>query len=125
MSRIIFQAGLNWSVIEKKWPTTQKAFDGFSVEKVASFKESDVSRLVKDEGIIRNKGKIQAIIHNAQEFGRVKKECGSFRAYLDSMDKSNNYAAVVKELSARFKWLGIPSASLFLYSVGEKIEHNW
>ena len=68
MCRIIFQAGLNWSIIDKKWPTTKKAFAQFDVEKVARFTEADVKRLLEDEGIIRNKGKIQALIQNAAKF---------------------------------------------------------
>lgn len=123
MCRIIFQAGLNWRVIDKKWSTTKKAFTQFSIEKVARFTDADVERLMKDEGIVRNKGKIQAIIKNAAQFRDIKKQCGSFQSYIDSLDKSNNYAQIVKELSDRFKWLGSPSASLFLYTVGEKIKH--
>jgi len=125
MCRIIFQAGLNWSVIDKKWPTTKKAFDQFSIEKVSCFTEADAARLLKDEGIVRNKGKISAIIQNAKEFEKIKKENGSFQKYLDSLDKSNNYSSVIKELSSRFKWLGPSSASIFLYTVGEKIKHTW
>ena len=122
MSRIIFQAGLNWNVIEKKWPTTRKAFAGFNVEKVACFTNADVERLLKDTGIVRNRGKIQAIIQNAILLGEIKKHWGSFKAYIDSLDKSKNYSGVVKELSGRFKWLGPSSVSLFLYTVGEDIE---
>ena len=125
MSRIIFQAGLNWSVIDKKWPTTKKAFDQFSTEKVSCFIQSDIARLMKDEGIVRNKGKISAIIQNAKEFERIKKEYGSFQTYLDRLDKSHNYSPVIKQLTARFKWLGPSSASIFLYTVGEKIKHTW
>ncbi len=124
MCRIIFQAGLNWQVIDKKWPTTKKAFAGFSVEKVSKFTDSDVDRLMKDEGIVRNRGKIEAIIQNAVQFQQIRKEYGSFRRYLECMDKSNNYANVVKELSTRFKWLGPSSASMYLYTVGEDIEHE-
>ena len=122
--RIIFQAGLNWSVVDKKWSTTKRAFDGFSTEKVSRFTDSDVARLMKDGGIVRNKGKISAIIQNAKEFERIKKEYGSFQAYMDKLDKSHNYSSVVKELSGRFKWLGPSSANIFLYSVGEKIKHS-
>ena len=125
MCRIIFQAGLNWSVIDKKWPTTKKAFAQFDVEKVARFTEADVKRLLEDEGIIRNKGKIQALIQNAAKFLELKTQYGSFQKYLDNLDKSNNYAKVIQELSSKFKWLGPPSASIFLYTVGEKIEHSW
>ena len=122
MCRIIFQAGLNWQVIDSKWSTTKKAFADFDVENVACFTDSDVQRLLKDQGIIRNKGKIQAIIQNAQNFVAIKKRYGSFQKYLDGLDKSNNYDNATKDLVNKFKWLGPPSASLFLYTVGEKID---
>ena len=123
MCRIIFQAGLNWQVIDKKWPTTKKAFINFNIEKVARFNDADVERLLKDKGIVRNKAKIQAIIQNAVKFKEIVKKYGSFQKYLDSLDKSNNYAKIVRVLSTGFKRLGPPSASLFLYTVGEKINH--
>ena len=123
MCRIIFQAGLNWNVIEKKWSTIKKAFAQFSIEKVAQFTVADVERLMKDKGIVRNKRKILAIIQNANLFREIKKQYGSFQSYLERLDKSKNYSLVVKELSSRFKWLGPPSASLFLYTVGENISH--
>ncbi len=125
MCRIIFQAGLNWNVIEKKWPTTKQAFANFSIDKVAAFTEKDVECLVKDEGIVRNRGKIEAIIQNAILFKETKKQYGSFQNYLDSFDKSDNYSKVVNELSSRFRWLGPSSANLYLYTVGEKIDHGW
>ena len=121
MCRVIFQAGLNWQVIDNKWPSIKKAFMNFNIGKIACFTETDVNELMKDPGIIRNKGKIKAIIQNAQNFKTIEKQCGSFQKYLDSQDKSNNYENVVKDLTNKFKWLGPPSASLFLYTVGEKI----
>jgi len=124
MCHIIFQAGLNWSVIEKKWPTTQKAFANFSIDKVARFTNADTERLMKDEGIVRNRGKIEAIIENAKKFQELSRQYGSFSKWLDSSNKSNNYANVVKDLSTKFKWLGPPSASMFLYTIGENIKHE-
>ena len=123
MSRVIFQAGLNWRVIDQKWHTLKTAFSNFKIEKVACFTDVDIQRLLKDPGIIRNKGKIHAIIYNAKGFEVIKKQCGSFQKYLDSLDKSDNYSNVVEDLTNKFKWLGPPSASLFLYTVGEKISH--
>jgi DNA-3-methyladenine glycosylase I len=123
MCRIIFQAGLNWNVIEKKWPSIRKGFAEFSVEKVACFTDADVERLMKDEGIVRNRGKICAIIYDAVQFRDIKRQCGSFQSFIDSLDKSKNYVSAVKELTARFKWLGPSSASLFLYTIGENIKH--
>jgi DNA-3-methyladenine glycosylase I len=122
MTRIIFQAGLNWKVIDKKWQTTRKAFEQFSISKVAGFTDKDVQSLLKNEGIVRNRSKVCATIQNAVEFQAIKKAHGSFQKYLDSLDKSKNYAKVVTELTKRFKHLGPSSASLFLYTVGEKIE---
>jgi DNA-3-methyladenine glycosylase I len=121
--RIIFQSGLNWSVVDKKWPSTRKAFDNFSIEKVAGFDNADLERLMKNEGIVRHRGKLQAIISNARQFKEIQKQYGSFQKYLGGLDKSNNYAGVVKELSRRFKSLGPPSVSLFLFTVGEDIKH--
>ena len=122
LTRVIFQAGLNWKVIDKKWQTTRKAFEQFSISKVACFTEKDVQCLLKDEGIVRNRSKVCATIQNAVEFQAIKKAYGSFQKYLDSLYKSKNYAQVVTDLTKRFKHLGPSSASLFLYTVGEKIE---
>jgi 3-methyladenine DNA glycosylase Tag len=83
-----------------------------------------VERLLKDEGIVRNRGKIEAIIENARKFQEICKQRRSFQKYLGSLDKSNNHANVVKELSGTFKWLDSPSASLFLYTVGENIDNE-
>ena len=124
MCRIIFQAGLNWSVVDKKWVTIRKAFDEFLTKKVSGYTDSDVARLMKTEGIVRNRGKISAIIQDAKEFERIKREYGSFQTYLDKLDKTHNYSLVIKDLTARFKWLGPSSASMFLYTVGEKIKHT-
>jgi DNA-3-methyladenine glycosylase I len=122
MCRVIFQAGLNWHVIDGKWASTKKAFSNFNIEKVACYTDADLQQLMNNPVIIRNKGKIQAIIQNAQNFIAIKKRYGSFQKYLDSLDKSNNYANAIKDLVNKFKWLGPPSASLFLYTVGEKID---
>jgi DNA-3-methyladenine glycosylase I len=122
LTRVIFQAGLNWKVIDKKWPTTVKAFAQFSIGKVAAFTNKNVERLLKDEGIVRNKNKVCATITNAAELQNIKKQYGSFQKYLDSLDKSKNYAIAVNELTKRFKHLGPSSAAMFLYTVGEKIE---
>ena len=122
MCRVIFQAGLNWQVIDGKWESTKKAFANFNITEIACFTDSDVQRLLKDSGIVRNKGKIKAIIQNAQNFVAIQKRYGSFQKYLDSLDKSSNFALAIKDLVNTFKWLGPPSASLFLYTVGEKID---
>ncbi len=124
MERIIFQGGLNWKLIEKKWPNFQKAFRNFSIDEVVQFDDSDVERLMQDVGIVRNRAKIIAIIENAKEFQKIKQKRGSFQSYLDSLDKSNNYANVIKRLTKKFSRLGPSTAKIFLYSVGENIKHE-
>lgn len=124
MTRIIFQGGLNWKMIEKKWPNFQIAFKEFFIDKVAKFDDPDLERLMKDTSIVRNQAKIIGTILNARQFQIIKKEFGSFERYIDSLDKSNNYAQVIKELSKRFERMGPSSAQIFLYSVGENIKHE-
>jgi DNA-3-methyladenine glycosylase I len=122
MTRVIFQAGLNWHVIDGKWTEFKKAFANFNIDKVAAFTSADVERLVEDEGIVRNRAKIEATIYNAKGFQAIKKQFGSFQAYIESLDKSNNYANAIQDLIGKFKFLGPSSASTFLYTVGEKIK---
>lgn len=124
MTRVIFIAGLSWKMINKKWPNFKKAFKNFSIDKVAQFSDDDVEQLRNNPGIVRNSAKIMATINNARHFQNIKKEFGSFQRFIDSLDKSNNYALVVKELGKRFNRVGPSSARIFLYSVGEKIEHS-
>lgn len=122
LCRVLFQTGLNWRVVEKKWPTTKPAFCNFNIDKIADFNSDDVNRLLNDKGIIRNKYKIHAIIENAKRFQQIAKQYGSFRAFLDSQDKSNNYSKVVQGLADTFERIGPITAALFLYSVGETIK---
>jgi len=123
MTRVIFQAGLSWKMIDKKWPNFRKVFENFSIDRVAKFSDSNLARLLADKGIVRNRRKIEATINNAKEFQKIKKEFGSFQSYLDSLDKSQNYAFAIKELSKQFRHLGPSSARTFLYSVGEDVRH--
>jgi len=123
MTRVIFLAGLSWKMIDQKWPNFRKAFKNFSIAEVAKFSQNDVKRLIGDAGIVRNRAKIDAAVYNAKHFQGIKKDHGSFRSFLDSLDKSNNYASVIKELGKRFQRLGPSSARIFLYTVGEDIKH--
>jgi DNA-3-methyladenine glycosylase I len=76
------QAGLSWSTILKKRENYRKAFDGFRAERIARYAASDVQRLLGDAGIVRNRLKIAATIENAKMFRAVRKEFGTFDAYL-------------------------------------------
>ncbi len=78
----VFQAGLSWSTIINKRINFRKAFDNFDYEKIARYKEPKISKLMKDEGIIRNKLKIHSAIGNAKCFIKIQKEFGSFDKYI-------------------------------------------
>jgi 3-methyladenine DNA glycosylase Tag len=124
MTRIIFQGGLNWKIIENKWSNFKKAFNRFSINTVAKFDDAKVERLMENTGIVRNRAKIVATITNAKQFQTIKKTYGSFQNYIDTSDKSNNYAHIIKELTKKFSRFGPSSAIIFLYSVGENIKHE-
>ena len=76
-----FQSGLSWLTILRKRENFRKAFAGFEIERVARFGEADVERLMADAGIVRHRGKIQAVINNAKKAQELKKEVGSLAAY--------------------------------------------
>jgi DNA-3-methyladenine glycosylase I len=76
------QAGLSWTTILKKRANYRKAFGGFRAEKIARYGARDVRRLLGDAGIVRNRLKIAATIENAKRFLAVRKEFGTFNAYL-------------------------------------------
>ena len=76
------QAGLSWTTILKKRSNYRKAFDRFQPQKIARYGARDVTRLLGDAGIVRNRLKIAATIQNANAFLAVKEEFGSFDAYL-------------------------------------------
>jgi len=80
----INQAGLSWITILKKADNFRKAYDGFKIEKIARYAEADRARLLGDAGIIRNRLKVNAAIVNAQRVLELKKEFGSFKAWLDA-----------------------------------------
>jgi DNA-3-methyladenine glycosylase I len=76
------QAGLSWITILKKRENYRKAFDRFRPEKIARYAVRDVKRLLRNEGIVRNRLKIAATIQNAKAFLSVREDVGSFDAYL-------------------------------------------
>lgn len=122
MTKSLFSAGLNWSVIDNKWKNFQKAFAGFSIGKVAKFSDQQVSLLKEDAGIVRNEKKILATVFNAQAAANVVKEFGSFKKYLQSFAKDEE--ALQNDLRKRFKHLGPSSARMFLWSVGHPLTPN-
>lgn len=77
-----FQAGLSWNTIINKRENFRKAFDNFDAEKISKYGKRKIASLLKDEGIIRNKMKINAAIVNAKQFLKIQKEFGSFDKYI-------------------------------------------
>ncbi len=77
-----FQAGLSWITILRKRPAFRKAFRNFDPRKVAKFTKKDFRRLMKNEGIVRNRLKIAGAITNAKYFLETQKEFGTFDKYI-------------------------------------------
>lgn len=122
MTKSVFTAGLNWTVIEKKWPGFRKAFADFSPDRVARFSAKNVSALMRDAGIVRNERKIKATVHNASQVVKLQKDIGSFRKYLDSFGKDEE--RLLGDLQERFQHLGVSTARTFLWSVGYPLTPN-
>lgn len=76
------QAGLSWETILKKRDHYREAFDGFDPARVARFRAARVERLLRDEGIVRNRLKVESTVTNARAFLAVQREHGSFDAYV-------------------------------------------
>ncbi|MDR1459992.1 MAG: DNA-3-methyladenine glycosylase I [Bacteroidales bacterium] len=78
------QAGLSWITILRKRENYRKAFANFDAKTVSLFNATDIDRLMQDEGIIRNRKKIESAISNARHFIEIQQEFGSFCNYLKS-----------------------------------------
>jgi DNA-3-methyladenine glycosylase I len=99
-----FQAGLSWRTILHKRENFRKAFDNFDFNKVAKYDKRKINSLLKNEGIIRNKLKIEAAITNAKAFLQVRKEFGTFDKYIWSFVSGKpiqNKFKTLKDLPAK------------------------
>jgi DNA-3-methyladenine glycosylase I len=76
------QAGLSWDTILQKRENYRTAFDGFDAEKIARYNQPKTERLLRNEGIVRNRLKVASAIRNAKAFLAVQKEFGSFDRYI-------------------------------------------
>jgi DNA-3-methyladenine glycosylase I len=76
------QAGLSWDTILRKRENYRAAFDGFDAKKIARYDRRKTRRLLRDEGIVRNRLKIASAIRNARAFLAVQEEFGSFDRYI-------------------------------------------
>lgn len=77
-----FQSGLSWRTILAKRDNFRDAFHNFDFNKVARFTQRDVDRLLKNEGIVRHRGKIEAVINNARQAQELVKQQGSLAAFI-------------------------------------------
>jgi len=117
MALEIMQAGLSWEIILKKRTALRKAFDGFKVSKVSKYGDKEIKRLLNDDGIIRNRLKIFAIIHNASVILSIRRECGSMAKWLDSYYPQPK-DEWVKLFRKKFKFMGKEIVGEFLMSLG-------
>lgn len=114
LSLCLIQAGLNWASIRKQWPKYREGFQRFRIETLA---RASAGELLARPGVIKNTRKVEAVVHNAKEFERIRAEHGSFNAFLETL-KSLPEAEQVKALAKRFKQIGPEAADYFLHSVG-------
>ncbi len=136
------QAGLSWSTVLKKRENYRNALDGFDPEKVARYGKPKVRQLLSDEGIIRNRLKIDAAIRNARAFLDITRSEGSFDRYIwrfvDGKPKKNSWKglkeipartdesdAMSKDLKARgFSFVGSTICYAFMQGVGMVNDHT-
>ena len=113
----INQAGLSWSTILNKQDNFRKAYHRFDIRKVASYKEKDRERLLNDAGIIRNRLKVDAAIHNANVILQLQKEHGSFKSWLE-FHHPKTRLEWMKVFKQTFKFTGGEIVNEFLMSTG-------
>lgn len=111
------QAGLSWEIILKKEANFKKAYDHFDIKKIAAYGDDDKQRLLSDQGIIRNRLKIDAAIKNARILLQIQKEYGSFAAWLTSHHPMSKEKWVTL-FKKTFFFMGNEIVNEFLMSVG-------
>lgn len=91
-----FQAGLSWLTILRKREHFRAAFEGFDYKKVALYSHLDIERLLRDQAIIRHRGKIEATINNARKLPAIVGEFGSFASYIWSFKPAHHVVPETK-----------------------------
>jgi len=138
-----FQAGLSWITILRKRERFRAVFDGFDFHKIATYTEPDVQRLLADAGIVRHRGKIEAVIHNAGRAIELQREFGTlsryFRQYEASVERrprltpevlrtfitSTESVALSKDLKRRgWKFVGPTTMYAFMQAMGLVNDHQ-
>lgn len=130
-----FQSGLSWRTILAKRENFRAAFKGFDFERVARFGARDVERLLKDEGIVRHRGKIEAVINNAQRARELVARDGSLAAFIwryepkhaplpQTAPTSPESIALSKELKKLgWKFVGPTTVYAFMQAMGLVNDH--
>lgn len=132
-----FQSGLSWRTILAKRENFRRAFDGFDFHRVARYGEKRIDRLLRNEGIVRHRGKIEAAINNARCAVRLQSEQGSLAVYFwrYEIDRattglpqtaSASAASIVlaKDLKARgWRYVGPTTVYAFMQAVGLVNDH--
>ena len=132
-----FQSGLSWRTILAKRENFRAAFRGFDHDKVARFSERDVKRLLKDEGIVRHRGKIDAVINNARQARALIEREGSLAAFIwryepgmqelakpQTASTSAASVALSKELKRQgWKFVGPTTVYAFMQATGLINDH--
>lgn len=113
----INQAGLSWETILKKKDNFFKAFDDFNIDKVARYSDKKKEKLMQDAGIIRNRLKIEATVHNAKVIQQLQKEYGSFENWLDK-NHPKTKEEWMKLFKQTFRFTGGEIVNEFLMSTG-------
>ena len=113
----INQAGLSWETMLRKRDGFRAAYSGFEVDRVARYGERDRARLLADPGIIRNRLKVEAAIHNAQVIQQLRDTHGGFAAWLDAHHPLPK-AEWVKLFKKTFRFTGGEITGEFLMSLG-------
>ena len=113
----INQAGLSWTTILQKQEAFRNAYCNYDINRVAAFGAADVERLLNDAGIIRNRLKIHAAIHNALVILTLQKEAGSFSKWLD-LHTRNSLEDWVVLFKKQFRFTGREIVNEFLMSTG-------
>lgn len=113
----INQAGLSWDTILKKEKNFIEAFDHYSIDAIAKYDDNKIGELLGNAGIIRNKLKISAVIHNALVLKEIQNEYGSFRNWLDS-HHPKTIEEWTKLFRKTFKFVGGEIVKEFLMSTG-------
>jgi len=113
----INQAGLSWLTVLKKREAFRRAFDGFDIDTVASYGEADRARLLADEGIIRNRLKVNAAIENARRIQEIRKDYGSFASWIEHHHPQSKQEWV-KLFKRTFLFTGGEIVGEFLMSIG-------